>query len=284
MKKGWIIAISVIVAVIGLLVLLSFTVFSLKDIEIDWRTSKEYILKSDDEIIENANFKKGSVFFHGKKKYINQIEKYEPYIKVLNIETVFPSKFVIHVSERQEIFAVYHKEKYYICDDDFKVLRLADEFISDQSNSILLKGLNIADEDYAVGDFMDVQNYQPIYSALYENNRPLGEQKAMIESIEMKELYDENIKQTQPVISLKFFNGQTYNIINSSYGLKYKVNLMLEVFSQIYTYIGQTINVNGEDIVLSEENLKNATIEIRNYYDYREYGEEDCYFQIFPTV
>ena len=284
MKKKWIIALSVLAAVIVLIVILSFTLFSLRTIELDFRTNKTYITEPDQEIIESGEIKMGgSVFFRSKNKYIDKIESKNPYIKVVNIETVFPSKFVIHVAERQEIFAIEHNHQFYITDEEFKVLRITDSYISDQANAMLLTGLQIADENYAVGQFMKVSGYQPIYNALYENNRPLSEQISMIESINLTEIYDEVLKESQSAIELEFFNGQTYIIYNSTYGLTYKVELMLDVFSQIYTYIGQTIKVSGEDVVLTEDNLKTARIEIKNYYDYRDHGEEDCYFDIIPA-
>lgn len=281
MKKKWIIVLSVLAAVIVLIVILSFTLFSLRTIELDFRTNKTYITATDDEIIESGEIKMGgSVFFRSKNKYIEKIESKNPYIKVVNIETVFPSKFVIHVAERQEIFAVEHNDQFYITDDEFKVLRITDSYASTQDNAMLLEGLQVADENYAVGQFMDVSGYQPIYDALFENNRPLSEQITLIESINLTEIYDDVLNENQSAIELEFFNGQTYIIYNSTYGLTYKVELMLDVFSQIYTYIGQTIKVNGEDVVLTEDNLKTATIVIKNYYDYREYSEEDCYFDI----
>ena len=285
MKKKWIIALSVILGVVILIIILAFTVFSLKSVEIDFRTSKSYITATDEEIIESGEFSYGSsVFFHGKKKYEERLESKYPYLKVINIETVFPSRFIVHVAERQEVFALSHNGQVYICDEEFKVLRIESSFTSDQTNPILLEGALVRGDYYAVGEFMDVESFPPIYSALYENNRPLGEQISLIESINLEQIYDDNINQTQPALALKFFNGQTYKIYNCTYGLTYKVRLMLEVFSQIYTYIGKTITIDGGEVVLTEENLKTATIEIRNYYDYREHGEEDCYFEIIPAI
>ena len=49
---------------------------------------------TDEEIIESGEFSYGSsVFFHGKKKYEERLESKYPYLKVINIETVFPSRF-----------------------------------------------------------------------------------------------------------------------------------------------------------------------------------------------
>lgn len=282
MKKKWIIALSVIVAVILLVVILSFTVFSLKSVTLDYRTSKENITATDEEIIESADIDLGgSVFFRNKQYYIDNIERENPFVKVINIETVFPSSYVIHIAERQKVFAVEHNGQYYIVDEDYKVLE-----INEQTDAILLNGLEISGTSYAVGEFLEVENSQPIYSALYENNRPLNEQKAMIESITFTSIYDKNIGESQPVIELKFFSGQTFRIINSSYGLRYKVALMLDVFSQIYEFIDdpndeENNKVDENGVILTEENLKTATIEIRNYYDYRVYDEDDCFFQIY---
>ena len=281
MKKKWIIALSVIVGIVLILVILAFTLFSLKSVSIDYRTNKVYITATDDEIIESADIDMGgSVFFRNKQYYIDNIERANPYVKVVNIETVFPSSFVIHIAERQKVFAVEHNGQCYIVDEDYKVLEILGEYNPEQTDAILLNGLEVSGTSYAVGEFLQVTNSQPIYSALYENNRPLNEQKEMIESITFASTFDDNLGREVDIIKLKFFSGQTFKIINSSYGLRYKTALMLDVFSQIYDFIGQTVTIDGEDVLLTEENLKTATIEIRNYYDYREYDESDCYFQI----
>ena len=282
MKKKWIIALSVIVGIVLILVILAFTLFSLKSVSIDYRTNKTYITATDDEIIEDAKIDMGgSVFFRNKQYYIDNIERANPYVKVVNIETVFPSSFVIHIAERQKVFAVEHNGQCYIVDEDYKVLEIIGEYNPEQTDAILLNGLEVSGTSYAVGEFLQVTNSQPIYSALYENNRPLNEQKEMIESITFASTFDDNLGREVDIIELKFFSGQTFKIINSSYGLRYKTALMLDVFSQIYDFIGQTVTIDGEDVLLTEENLKTATIEIRNYYDYRVYDESDCYFQIF---
>ena len=74
MKKKWIIALSVIVGIVLILVILAFTLFSLKSVSIDYRTNKVYITATDDEIIESADIDMGgSVFFRNKQYYIDNI-------------------------------------------------------------------------------------------------------------------------------------------------------------------------------------------------------------------
>ena len=140
MKKKIIIAGSVLLVLIALVITLCFTVFSLKAVEIDYRTSRTVLLQVEDEdIISAGEFKIGSpVLFHSKKEYKTKIEQYNPYIKVVNIETVFPDKLVVHICERQEVYAVAFNGGNYICDEELRVLRVDEAYQSNSSNPILL--------------------------------------------------------------------------------------------------------------------------------------------------
>ena len=282
MKKKAIIISSVVVGLIGLLILLSFTLFSLKEVSIDYRTSKANITLTDKEIIEKGNFKYGgSVFFHGKKYYTENIEKANPYIKVVNIETVFPSSFVIHIAERQEIYAVKHGEEFLLCDDEFKVLKKSAEFTSDETNAILLDGIKIQNQEVEVGDFLNVSNYVNIYPYLYELNYNLGQQTALIKQVKFNNVVDDKIKENQLQCVVSMFNGQTFSIENCTYGLFAKVKMMVEVYSQSFNFIGKEITLEDKTKhILTEEDLKTCTFIINNFYNYQEHGEKDCYFDI----
>lgn len=288
MKKKWIIAGISVFGVIGLLLLLSFTLFSLNSVSVDFRTSRENLTATEEEIIDAGKFNySNSVFFHGKKGAIYNIEKAQPYIKVINIETVFPSSFVIHIAERQETYSIEHNSKFYICDDELRVLKIVDEFVSTRQNSILLKGLEVKNENILPGDYLEIDGYINIYSSFYESNLSLGEQTALIKEIEFKTEHDENIKKDELCAYLKAYNGQVYKLKNCEYGLKYKVKLMLQVYSQVYTYIGKELEVKDENgaiikIILTKEILDNSQIVISNYYDYTSHDESECYFNIIP--
>ena len=118
--------------------------------------------------------------------------------------------------------------------------------------------------------------------AMRENNCLAGEMRSMIKSVNVTNVFDENINASQTALQLEFYSGQTFVICNCDYGLRYKAGLLLEVYAQLYTYIGKEITVGGQIVVLTEQNLSSATIEIRNFYDYREHDENDCYFDIIP--
>ena len=259
--------------------LLAFTVFSLKSVTLDFRTSISNINATQEEIIESANFKMGgSVLIHGKKEYKKNIEDFNPYIKVINIETVFPSSFVVHLAERQEVYAIAFEGGYYICDEELRVLRI------DTSNDDIMllsqEGIEVKN-DIEIGQYIKNIRKPAIYSALYGQNRPLGEQKSLIKSVILTTEYDGNIKQTQNVTILNYYSGQTFKIINDDYGLEYKTKLMNDVYAQLFTFIGEKIvDSEGNQIILTEDNLKDCTIVINNYYDTTKYTEKNCYFNI----
>ena len=279
-SKKIIISLSVVVALIVIIVALSFTVFSLKKVEIDYRTSHKNITLSEKELVEGGDFSFGaSVFFHGKNGYIEKIESLSPYIEVVNIETVFPSTFVVHIAERQEVYAFAYKNSTFITDQNLRILREEENFVSYRENAMLFEGGLIAENDYQVGDYLQIENFIDIYTSLFECNRTLTEQRALICSIELLSEYDENIKQTQVTAILKLFGGQTVQIKNATYGLKYKLNMFLSVYSNLYSLIGQEIASGG---VWTEELIDSCTIIVNNFYNYSEHNETECYFNILP--
>ena len=285
MKKKWIIASGIVVFIVGLLVLLAFTLFSLRSIKVDYRTSTLNLTATEQEIIDSADFKMNtSVLFHGKKGYINKIESAFPYIKVVNIETVFPSRFVIHVAEREEIYAFEGESGYLICDDEFKILKIESSF---QNDAILLNGVSFKGVEKE-GEFLEVENFPLVYSYLYENGIRAQDAIALIDKITLGTKFDSVLGEELPYFSLSMANGQTYTILNCEYGIQSKTRLFVAVYGQIFDYIGQTITLYDENneayqVTLTYDNLKNAEILINNYYDYKAHDENDCYFNIIPS-
>ena len=278
------IGLSIFVLVLGLLFLFSFTVFAVRDIEVDWKTNKTNITQSDDDIIASADFRiGGSVFFHGKKTYIENIEKENPYIEVLNIETVFPSKFIIHLKERLEVYCFKTQKGYYVCDDKLKVLKILENFDSTEENAILVDGV-VVSQNYEVGQVMKVENFANIYQSLYENNRTLAIQQSIIKEIKFSVVKDENISKDMLLASITIFNGMKYNIYNCDYGLLAKTKMFMTVYSQIFDYIDKELILqDGSTVVLTETMLYNSTIEIKNYYDQSVHTDKECYFDIVPN-
>ena len=225
-KKVIIISLSALVGVIALMILLTFTLFAVRHVEVDFKSSTINLTPTSEEIVEHSGIKNGgSVFFQNKNKYIDNLENKYPYIRVVNIETVFPSKLVLHIVERDEVYAVKYQELYYICDYDFKVLKITDNFESDETNAIMLEGIQVEEANYALCDKLKVDNFANIYEKLYENNRVLSEQRSIIKDIEFFMENDGVYQKETLTAKLTLFNGQVYRINNCERGLKGKTKL-----------------------------------------------------------
>ena len=284
MKRRKVIAwVSVLVVLVGLVVVLAFTAFSLKTVEVDYRTSSFNIEITDKQIIKASKIKKGgTIFFRNKKQYIKNIEQADPYINVINIETVFPNKMVIHIAERQEVYSVEHEGGFYICDEDLKVLRVSASIDGEKSLPLSV-GAPVG--SYKVGDFITEIKNPKLYQAFFENNRNLGAQQELIKSIEVGTKYDTEIKDDVNILKIDLHSGQTLTIANYHFALSYKVHLFLEAYSNLFDMIGkESLQEDGSKVVLTQQNLETCEIYVDNEYSEGLNGyknEENCYFKIF---
>jgi len=130
MKNKRLIAILGILFFIVFIVVLSSTVFTLVHAEVVFSQvldSENTNFGTDNErqaVIQSANFDFGKcIFFIDKQAHIDYLEKANPYLEVLNIETIFPNKFIIHALEREELYSIRLSEtSFAIMDKSLKVL------------------------------------------------------------------------------------------------------------------------------------------------------------------
>lgn len=280
LKKKVIIAFSALVAVIGLLLLLTYTLFALREVEIDYRTSHSNITATDEEIIESGEIDLGgTVFFRNKKKIEQRIENAHPYIDVINIETVFPSKFVIHVKERAKVYAVAGDGEYYFCDENLRVLEISRELT--EASPILLEG-DFTAKRMQVGQYIDFVKNPMVYQSLYQSNLTYGNQRDIIEKIRVEKIYDDGIKEEINSVKLFLKGGQTVVFANPEKELDYKAYLFLNVYSNLFDMVGkESVQQDGSKATLTADNLKTCEIYIDNYYMQTENAKENCYFKIF---
>lgn len=264
MSKKLIITLSVVFAIVAVFLILCWTLFGLSSVSIEFETTTKNLTLSDEEIVEAGRFRYGaSVLFEGKQKYIDNLnaksaenEKFA-YLKVVNIETVFPNRFVVHVAEREELFAVEYDTQFLICDRDFRVLK----FSSTQENAILLKGLQILNSSVSVGDFLEIgqTSMKKFYSVMLQNNRDLAEQLGKFKEIELGSYQDEITHKEYVSITLTTFQNRNFVINNIDFAFANKVQLMFAaeaaLFSQNVDGSGNILNSNGEIIyVVKNEN------------------------------
>ncbi len=235
-KKNKIITIFVsVLAIIVLLVVLSSTLFAVSSVKVEFQSSKNILASVDEtEIAQSANIKKGTnVFLIEKSKAKNNLEKAYPYIKVLNIETKFPNKIVIHAVERDEVFAFQTTNKYYVTDSDFKVLRIVEgEFESLTTNAIKI---DYDGEGAQVGEFLATDN----------------------KFLTLKTMENSNYQN---------FSKEESSIALSSFLATYK---SVEVFDEkvvMNTFLGVKVCVYSPDFK-QQEKLKMATIKLDSLTD-----------------
>ena len=267
--------------------------------------------------MEAGQFSYGScVFFDGKSKYVENINNKASekenfaYLEVVNIETVFPNRYIIHVAEREEVFAVKADNVFYVCDENLRVLRIVDEFVSEKDNPILLENLSIKNDEIRVGDFLDVEQtgVLTIYDELLRNNRTLIEQQGFIESISLGTNYVEVTNKTYTSITVKTFQGRKYVINNIDFALANKFQLMFAVDSVLFSNInsdGFLVDENGEIVydrvfdddgnIMTDENgdylkgepwtyerILKSYVLIDNFVlnDYQEVSETDIFYNL----
>lgn len=241
MKKKLIITFSVIGGIIALVIILLFTLFGLRYVSLDLRTYNSLFSSEEaqESVISSGKFAYNMpIFFQDKQAYIDNLEKSNPYLKVINIESRFPNTLVVKCVDREEVFAIKMAEdKYFIVDEDLKVLRIENTFTSTQTNAILLSldsNIHIENAIQAeVGDFLElsadqklVENISP---ALKLNNRNTAEQKALFESINVKYRTNPLTARSEAYLELYDFAGVKMSIMEANDSLALKLNCLLAV-------------------------------------------------------
>lgn len=257
--KGIIITVAVIVGVILASVIFCFTLFTVKDIKLDFRT--ELTAKyTQTEIIEKSGIENGKcVFFLKKKQHTANLEKNFPYLKVINIEIVIPSHIIIHLAEREEFYAIPYGEKTLICDDEFKVLKIEDgtSYESTASNAILLKKVKITNEKVEAGDFLSFKQdgLEDLYDGMLLNSRNRPQMLALCKEIEISEYAEKEVvvdgnrveKEMQTSIKITTHNGRKVYIHNITYGLPYKLQKYFALQTSILDVDNFYLDKNNDD-------------------------------------
>lgn len=263
MSKKWIITLSVLLACVSVVLILFWTLFALSSVTVQFHSTIKNLTLSENEIVKAGDFKYGScVFFDGKKKYIRNLEKQDDekfaYLKVLNIETVFPNRYVVHVTEREELFRAEIGGQAYILDHEFRVLKKS----NNAENVIDLVGLEVNDEEIKIGDFLDIKQRGMLnfYSAMLSQNFDLSQILGKFKSITLS-TYTENVtlkEYTQ--ITLETAQNMKMIVKNIDFSLKNKMNLLFfaesELFASNFDEEGYLLNSKGEKIFFVENEDK----------------------------
>lgn len=179
----------------AVVVVLTSTVFSLASVELKF-LSTTINLTDEQAILQSVDFRYGeNVLLANKKSYIAQIEKQNPYIRVLNIETIFPNKYIINAVERTETYVFkMDNNKYAKTDENLKVLSISNVYQNNTENGIQIKNSALTSQTNIVeGDFFVAPNgfLKGLFDCFREWNDSYAAIKSKIESVELNYNNDE---------------------------------------------------------------------------------------------
>ncbi len=155
-----------IFAFIILIVVLSSTVFTVHatSISVEWHISPLQFMQGQDKEIVGEIVDKENIIFYDKNQAISTLEEKYPYIKVLKIEKKFPNKIIVHATERQEQYAIKVNEKYYVLDEEGKVLNSYDQSGFDALGAtpnrrplvVSISGMTIEESTMQIGKYAEI--------------------------------------------------------------------------------------------------------------------------------
>jgi len=238
MSKVKIILLSILGVVVLTTATLFFGVFRLRTQTVTARGDISALNISNEDIIKTGGLKKGkSIFLLNKDKAKEKIEKTYPYLKVIGIKTQSVTKVKYLVRERKETFFTMSDNKYYIMDEDLKVLRIVET--APNLTEIEAGILKITNKT-VVSDFVGDKYYQDTIYDFYV---------AMITNAKLGEKYFEREDFTK-ILTISFEDGFTkassykrlvmemddgtiFDFAIPSKDLKRKVNLCFGAYNEL---------------------------------------------------
>lgn len=261
MTKKQIITISLLTGLLALIIILFSAVFCLRNQYVSWIVSDEqrtsYTTTISNQDIKNAaGLKNGSgIFTINKNNAIDKLESTYPYLKVIQIKTesLVSIKFVLR--ERIAMYYTTFDSKYYIMDEDLKVLEietLVPTDLTEIKQDILNVTQNTKKCDFLGDDFYKDTLYN-LFISVYEavkiedNYLTRAEISELITYVDFDMEY--TLKGSYKIIELTTKYGIKVSIGKPTNDLKYKINVC-------FSYIEQE---------LSDEEKTSG--EVRCYYD-----------------
>lgn len=261
MSKKLIITLSSLGAILAIFLVLCWTLFGFSSASVQFHSTTQNLTLTEEEIVEAAKFNYGtSILFSGKKKYIKNLEekslenKKFAYLKVLNIETVFPNKMVIHITEREQLFAISHQQQFLICDRDLRVLEILDYFENTDKNAIVVNNLSILDEEVRVGQFLNVKEHaiKKFYSSMAKNNRNLSQIYSKFATLNISTYVDTIANAEYYSFELLSHQNRKFVINNPDFAFANKIQKLFSAESALYS---QKTDENGNILTSNNEIL-----------------------------
>lgn len=258
---------SIVFVVLLTAIILIFTLFSLKTVTLDFKTETNILSEDIQQEIMSDVSSEGisTVLFVDKDRLISNLEKDYPYLRIINIETIIPSGFVIHCAEREELYAIESEDKVYYLDEDMKILRVEEgTFTKTNSNAVLLNisDLDLNMSDAEAGQFLTLNatstdtssilanNSQvalvSLLTAFEENNRDIAVIRASYQSFTLNLKYQQVEDTRTWYVCLSVVNnvGFKTEIVEANKKLAEKLEVMLNITSDLSSTSPETLITN----------------------------------------
>lgn len=210
-----------------LVVALGQSVFRVGNVELVSHTTTNHLSSlNESAVLESSKLNKGkSVFLLDRDSYTENLEKNQPYMKVLSIEVVWPNTVKFHYAERVELYAIALNDGgFAYVDSEFKVLKVnKTPFVSNQQNCILLDcGFDKSSTEIVPGTFLDktmFSDFLGLGDAYGDMGYSLAQMKSMVLSITNETNEDGHTTVLQTSLGVKI------QILNSAFYTSQKVTL-----------------------------------------------------------
>ena len=265
MKKKRLLKLFIALTVVVMVVVLSSTVFTLKNVELCFYDSSNNLIEDygqldyfgDEDvqdIIDSGDFGFGkSIFFLQRQDNIDRIEKEHPFIKVIGISATFPDGFKIKAVERKPMYSIYLSTgRYAVCDSELKVLEIKETINTYDYITLINLGIdNQEPGNFITGD-KDMERLAKLGGEFSANRYTRLSSIKYFQSIRMYESYktnDRTSKCTWLSIQTRATDrdgsqcaGVRIDIENIATNFEEKVNKALSIFNTYFNSTDTTVH------------------------------------------
>ena len=233
--------------VFTVLVVLTSTVFSLASVEVNFLATPT-ILTNYKQIVDSGQFRFGeNVLTSGKEQYIKNIEEANPYIRVVNIETVFPNKYIIHAAERTETYVFkLDNNKFAKTDEHLKILNIANTYQNNTTNAIQVFGSTATSQSSLTeGKSFDAENLllKNLFVGFREWIDDYATIKSKVKSIELNHNGNENC------VAIDMHSGVQIVVNGANSNTSDKLNLAFSIYDSTTDKNGQPFDFTQSGII-----------------------------------
>lgn len=165
--------------------------YAFKTVDVEVNVTKTEISSTDIEgdVLNSLNSLNGKcLLFLSEKEIVEVAKNNSPYVDVLSVEKSYPNKIVVNVKERVEKFFISSGDKSVMTDENFNVLRLANENVNgldgNRNVEIILNPSDVKSGALSVGNKVEVNDSETA-QMLKTLAQLLSQNREIVKSVEV---------------------------------------------------------------------------------------------------